>query len=538
VPNPTAVQVHCPFCNGVQAVQADGNYTCDFCLQPFSIVQAQKEETRLLEEIRGWLDKRIGSAGAAASGVDASSRSYIFQQRILPDLRREVDRALEVVGSYGQFQLVPVPVPAPSPTGRGINPLVASRKDILALKNLRARLQSEYIRSFAIGEDDQAVVQSLDRRLAEIMGLSNVADAANRRDTNGYATARRNLGAVLTEIGESLGMETNPDPTFKPFLAALQERYKGLVELCRICEEVSSPNAVSGASLADRAEAIAATLRQAARAVEASQYSPADAMPVVISTQGEAVSAEYLARWLRTYDSLASKSLQPFPRFVGELSAVVHGGKHTAEAATELAEGCAWLVRVVRGEIAVPVYEDHSWGDGWVEGARAKKSLGVFGAEERVTYILHFMLPVWVADISFSKSTGAVFKEGVEAKCVGLVEATAPSAAKACFLHDRTSSLAQALDFPRVLSRRSVALPGSTAKAAEQALKLACSSRLDMLQAQIRLRGIAFLPAVYAYYESKKGNRALAACAGGQVPVEPGVHASIQSAGEVLRQFA
>ncbi len=536
--HPTAIQVRCPFCNGPQSVQADGNYTCEFCLQPFSIAQAQDEQSRLLDEIRGWLDKRIGSAGVAAGGVDASSRAYIFQQRILPDLRREVDRALEVLGAHGQHPLVPVPVPTQAPGGRVPNPLVANRREILTLKDLRARLQSESITSFAIGDGDQAAVRALDRRIGEVMSLSNVADAAHRRDGQGYVSARRNLETLLAQLGETLAAPPGADPTRRPFLAALQERYRGLVELCRLCEEACSPNAISGAALADRAEQIALTLRAAASAVEASQHSPADAMPVVISTQGEAVGAEFLARWLRAYDALAGKALYAFPSFVGELGAVVEAGKRDAEAATELAEACGWLVRAVRGELAVPLHDDLSWSDGWTEAARAKKSLGVFGVEEQLTHVQRFLLPVWYAEVSFSRSTGAVFKEGVEGKCLGLVDATAPRPEKVLFLHDREDALARALDHPRLLSTRAVALPASTAKAAEQALKQACAGRPDMLQAKVQVRGMAFLPAVYAHYESKKGSRALAACAAGQVPVDTSVHASLRSAGEVLGRFA
>ena len=536
--NIAAIQVHCPHCNAVQVPQDGGNYTCDCCLQPFSIVQAQKEESRLLEEIRGWLDKRIGSAGTSPGGIDASSRSYIFQQRLLPDLRRDVDRALEVVGSFGQFQLVPVPVPTPQHVGLGSNPLVANRLEILALKSLRARLRSEYVQSFAVGAEDQAAVQSLDRRLAEIMGLSNVAEAANRRDPIGYATARRNLESVLVEIGESLVIETSSDPTFRPYLAALQNRYRSLVELCRLCEEITSSNAVDGASLSERASQLSESLKQSAREIETSGYSPIDAMPMVISANSEATSAEYLGRWLRLYDVLAAKSLDSFDQLMTALSQINRGGAQPAEILTEIAESYALFVRTARGEIPVPLDQDQSWIPGWAESARARKSLGLFGVDETTSRIDQFLLPAWVADVSFSKATGKVFKEGVEGKCVALVDATAPSPTRVHFVFDGTSSLAQTLGKPQPLSRRDLALPSSTAGMAQLAVSKACSERPEMLQAQVRIRGIAYLSAACAHYVSKNGSRRLAACVGGNVAVDPDIVNYIQAANQVLRLFA
>src|SRR5579862_4112865 len=100
-----ATQVHCPFCNAAHPVQGAGSYTCEFCLQPFSVQDAQREEARLLDEIKAWVEQRVGGAGPA-SGVDLASRAYIFQQKVLPDLRRDVDRALERLGGFGQFPLV------------------------------------------------------------------------------------------------------------------------------------------------------------------------------------------------------------------------------------------------------------------------------------------------------------------------------------------------------------------------------------------------------------------------------------------------
>src|SRR5437870_3690848 len=101
-----AVQLRCPFCNGAASGQPGETRVCEYCLQPFTIAQAQNEADRLRDEIKSWLDEKLGSStNVANSSADVSSRLFIFQQRVLPDLRRDVNRAMERVGSFGHHAL-------------------------------------------------------------------------------------------------------------------------------------------------------------------------------------------------------------------------------------------------------------------------------------------------------------------------------------------------------------------------------------------------------------------------------------------------
>lgn len=536
--NVTAIQIHCPFCNGAQTPSQDSQYVCEFCLQPFTVVQAQKEESRLMEEIKGWLEKKVGSAGLSPGSVDTSSRAFIFQQKVLPDLRRDVDRALESLGTYGQFALVPLPVATPGPSGIGPNPLVQARQEILKLKNLRARLASEQVTAFAIGDDDKTMIQTLDRRMADVVYLSNVADAANRRDAQGYATARRNLSSLLDEIGQSLALEGTSDLKLGGFLSGLKGRYQGLAEVCSICEEISGENEITGEPVADRLDAIRANLLNAAEVIEKSDYSPADSMPMVVGVRQEAAALMLLARWLRAYEILARKGGLSFTRFVAEANALYDDRTYSPEAKADMVEGCSFVVRAIRGEVLVPVYDDLGWVDGWVEGSRAKKSFGMFGAEERVLSIEKFLLPVWVASVSFSRSAGKVFKQGVESKCLAVVDACGPSAGKVFFASSDTDPIAVALSSKRNLSSRSVALPTSTAGVAQTAFELAAKARPDLQNPRVQIRGLAFVPAATASLESKNGRRDLAGCLSGQIPIDPGVKAQVAVSRQALQKFA
>lgn len=367
----TSEQIRCPNCNGAHSRQANSEYVCEYCLQPFTVKDAEKEESRLLEQIKAWVQQKVGAAavGGRGEGADSSTRSFLFQQKILPELRRDVDRSLETLGAFGQFRLVPPPIPVQSERD---NPLVQRRAHILTLKDLRARLASEQVQAFAMSGQDKSAIQTLDRRLAELVFLSNVAEAASRRTEAGFATARRNLESLLAEVNQSLALEGPGDPALAGYLAAMKARFSALAELCRICEELVSSGSVSGETMAGRLEQVAVGLEGVGPAIEASNYSPADAMPMVVGVGQEVAACRLLADWLRGFDALGGSSTVPFKTFVDEMAALFSGS--ALETTGELVGVASFAVRAARGELAVGAVVDDGWIGGWAEGARAKKA--------------------------------------------------------------------------------------------------------------------------------------------------------------------
>jgi hypothetical protein len=527
-----AVQVHCPFCNAAQAPRADGNNFCDFCLQPFTVVDAKREEARLLEEIKSWLQQKVGAAGLTPGAVDASSRSFIFQQKILPELRRDVDRSLEVVGGFGQVALVT------PPTG-GVrlepNPLVDARREILGLKALRARLSSESVNSFAIASSDRALVDLMDHRISEVMHLSNVADAAGRRSPLGYGSARKNLEALLDELQEALASGAGAERSLLSFLAATQKRYRALCELCRLSEEASGSQRITGAPLCARLDEIKVSLHEAATEIEASGHSPADAMPLVLGINQEIAAATVFARWLAAYDTLSSRVDIAFSAFITEIGPLLGGAG--GELGADVLEAAGLAVRALRRETAVGVVGDFGWVDAWVEGQRAKKTFGLFGAEESVEALEKFLLPVWVAEVTFSKSAGAVFKAGVEGKGIAIVDACGPSAAKVQIFTDLTQPLPQAVLTEQPLPSASVALPRSTAALVQPLMLQALRARPELLNPQVRMKGMAFAAAAVVQLRSSKGGRELASCAAGQIAVDPASRSQVHAMQQLVQRL-
>src|SRR5206468_9710247 len=122
------------------------------------------------------------------------------QQRVLPDLRRDVDRAMERVGSFGHHALIEPPISVDAVRTRDMNPLIARRSEVLALRSLQSRLESQEVSVFVVDGSSRDAVEQMNRRSADLMHLSNVAESARRLDTAGYQSARKNLEALCERL--------------------------------------------------------------------------------------------------------------------------------------------------------------------------------------------------------------------------------------------------------------------------------------------------------------------------------------------------
>jgi hypothetical protein len=523
-------QIRCPNCNASHAsAAASGQYTCEFCLQTFTTVDARREETRLLEEIKAWVQQRVGAAGGG--GVDASSRAYIFQQKVFPELRRDVDRALERITGYSQFPLLTPPIPQ-STASAGPNPLLASRERISPLKGLRVRCQSEDVGAFAVTDADRNSVSMLDRRLGEVLHLHNIASAAISGKPEGFAAARRNLEHLLQDTITEVTSSTKAE--HRQFLSAITERYRMLVDVCRLFEEVVASSALVGETIAQRAEQLAKSLVEGAASLEAGTWSPAEAMPVVLAMREEGRGCQSLALWMRAYDIIGASRAASFFSFVAE----VQGLFGTNASLEDVLEHCSFAVRAARGQIAAKVVDDFDWVSGWSEAQRARKTLGLFGTEEHLEGVEQFLLPVWLGEVSYSRSSGAVFKSGAEAKAWVIVDACAPSAAKVAVLGDDDATMRTVLGTPRPITGRELALPNSSPSAARNAFAQALRNRPDMLNAVVEVKGLAFLPAAVVHYSSKKGAREAASCLDNRVPIDGSARIQWQQAKTLLNRFA
>jgi hypothetical protein len=506
-----------------------------YCLEPFSVQQAESEEKRLNDELRAWMEQMVGDAALSPGGVDASSRGFIFRDKILPNLQRDVNRALETLASYSQFPLVPPPIPVD--VGRGENPLLTQRKTILQLRGLHARFASPEITSFVTTDNDRAVVREMERRVTDFMCLSNIADASAKRNAMGYRSARASLERVLADVNESLAAAEAKEPALASFLEVSKVRYQSLLDFAGVFEHLCSPNPISGQEVSERIGRMAERLSACARKLETLDHDPVQSMPMVIGIDLEVAGARLLCRWLEAYDTMTAKVQLPFLVFIGEIRGLFGDRSSDPAEICDLLEGCSEIFKVVRGEVAAGVLDDHGWVDRWVEMNRKKKFLWIFGVEEQVEQVDSFLLPVWVADVRYSQNKGGMFAEGAERHGLALVDACDPAPDRVVFLPDPSRGPMAAIADPRLVGAARVALPLSTAKDVAPMLASAMQRRQDISNTRVTVRALGFVSAAVVQYASKQGNRAQATALAGQLKTTPEARFQVEAAMQTLQRF-
>jgi hypothetical protein len=524
-----SVQVRCPFCNGAHASKTSGQYTCDYCLQPFTTVDAQREESRLLSQVQGWLEQKLGSIAAAGGGaaVDASSRAYIFQQKVYPELRRDIDRALEPFVGATHSPLVLPPVPFVVKGQSGPYALLRASDSLGALKELRVRAGSDAVGAFAVSDADRAAIAELDLRVNELMDLVHVAKGGHARSATGYAAARRTLELMAASTGKALAAQSGSNEARREFMALQQARFESLCELCRAFEEAVGLTGAGGAPIAARLDDCIARLEETARGLEACAWNPGETMPLMVSVKVEAEAGRTLQRWLSAHEIYAAGGLVGFLEFVEQVEQQF--GTVSGDVVDALGSWCE-AIQAIRGQVAVHANLDFSWGAQWAESQRARKTLGLFGNAESLQSLEGVLVPFWLGEVSHSVARGAVFKSGGAARSWALVNATAPKSAEVLVVGDEDPLVMGLLQVRRGTANLLLSPPRSSAAVGQAAMTAAVRARAELLNASVRVSQLVYLPAVFANFSSKAGDRTVATCLAGRVGIDEGVRAQAHAA--------
>lgn len=91
--------LECPSC-GAPAKEAPSDprapIVCAFCGARYERVTAEAALASLRAEVTAWLQRTAGVAmSEGAASVDVATRTFLFNDRILPGLRRDVRRAID-----------------------------------------------------------------------------------------------------------------------------------------------------------------------------------------------------------------------------------------------------------------------------------------------------------------------------------------------------------------------------------------------------------------------------------------------------------
>lgn len=194
--------------------------------------------------------------------------------------------------------------------------LLGQRAGLNVLSQLRRRIASEHVRAFAMDEAMHVRLRRLERRVTQVIWLTNAAHVCASQDGNTYRSAGANFRALGEELGaaqKDAGQNSAPDET------AWLENQKRYLELQSqvfvVCERLSLEDAIEGQRRLEEVEQLARDFESLAKELEKSTFDPGLAVAFAMGVKRERNNLQLLAE-------LATRLYCAHPRSSGIVSSL------------------------------------------------------------------------------------------------------------------------------------------------------------------------------------------------------------------------
>ena len=409
-----STSLECPRCGGPPAhtpVDPSASIACPWCGARYERIGAEKALRELRNEIGLWLEKATGAAAGlgGADAVDVATRSFLFNDRILPGIRRDVRRELdeEIGDVLGSPILVPPVIGSLPGFGGEDAVLVTQRERILGLRALRARLDAPEVAAFATSAADKLALARLAVEVDRTMLASNAAFALA---SSGIAASAGLVRTNLTHLRESAAetaIETATDPGGAALLRAFDVRCVAAVSALDAL--MAQPPDLAAL------EACAARLEETANWLLTSESRDLRAALASTGVHRDATAVRILVAIARE----ASRIGLPALGVVEAMHALAPWlqGATNAEDAIALVRQWTLLIAANRCGATLPVVTDTSWGRAAVEAARQ--------GNEQPGQIDVVLAPFWAMPARHAKAEGFLFVSGKQYEGIAVVPASA-----------------------------------------------------------------------------------------------------------------
>lgn len=509
------VALKCPGCMAPLPAPSDrttNNVTCEYCGGTFALQTAADEMERLRADVRKWIAETAAQAGKGST-VDEASRSFIFQEKIWPQLKLTVDRSTELYQTTRYLPLFAIPLllslrSSPFQDALMLTPDIGSLAD--QLKSVLAQIQAPELAPFAVSEREKSNLHMLEISCMEVVHFSNIRHSLAKFSPEGFSRTQINLRAAI-ELYDAVATTSDAlDKSYSSFMFALSIRLGAVGKAVEILAKLMGSG---GGLITDRLiselESAANDCERAASEIEVSGRQPKETAPASEGSRNDAQVIKMLADCIRIYNQCAAESEEDFADFLGTIAAAVDIVKTPESDANWLnafLSNLSSYMLATTSDGEKPIISDFSWAETVaITGVRRSFLNGneTFEIQDR------FLLPFWVAEIPISEQKGLLLKKGKEAK--GLVFVEASRQRDFCFLELGGSSLAEqclrAFESPQSAGEFSLIVPTVSSDTAVKYAKAFISSSKLYCGGVIKMIGILYLPAVTVRYANRKGER-------------------------------
>jgi hypothetical protein len=545
VPNPlTAVKAACPNCGAPMGDDLTPDrrfYTCEYCSHKFAFEQARDQTERLRLELQSWLSKMVSGAAAGGNAVDATSRAFIFREKLYPSLEMEFDRSMELLEGFLEYPLFQTEIVALFPEySSEKSPLRAEHQQLAPLRNLTGKLRAPAVREFVVSAEDEQLLAAMQSSTTELIHTANIMQQSARYCAEGYTAARQNLDA-LRDLYQTTQKHTAA-ASEKQFLSASLARLEGTAAVMDVLSRIysSASGELMGSAFSGELDTAKNFYAQALQLADESGHSPMQVVPWRYGVEKEVALVGLQTTLLNTYDRVVSNKGGSFFEFQSTLVEFARQSKaaiNDPQGLAAVADGLALLVEACHGGRALPRLTDWSWLDDFQEKNRSKKVMFV-GTEEQIEKLEQYWQPFWLASLSFSQSEGAIFKSGSAKQALLLLDATSPRQFFASTIEDGSGLNAslQGATRRQVPDQR-LTLPSLVTEASAQNILEGYARSNPLLRnPKVTLRQVIYLPTARVVYKSKAGTRVLV----GSVitSVNPNTDQLRYSTGEFVKRYA
>lgn len=505
----TAHALICPSCGGPAShdpVDPSTNIRCPWCGTRYERLGAEQALRALRSQIEKWLEQTTGAAASAqgTTSIDVATRSFLFKDRILPDIRRDVRRVLdEEIGDVLGSPIMVPPFLARMPGFTGEDAaLVSSRDRILALRELRARLEAPDVTAFVTSAADQLALQKLLVEIDRTMLASNAAWAlASSGLRAGAPLVRNNLGR-LRESARLSAAETATDPAG----AALSRAYEVRSEciLGAIDAMVATPPEV------DQLDACANRLEETAQWLLTADSRDLRGALASTGVHRDATALRILAA-IAKHAATSSLPLLDLLECSGPLAACLEGATR-ADDAVEIAGVYTMTIAAAACGTPLCAVVDTSWGRVAVEAARQ--------GDERPGQTDVILSPFWVMPARHAKAEGFLLVSGRQVDSIAVVAAS--SDGESVLLLDPQEPFAQLIQQALAHPVRAPwqVDPVRTGPSAARVIARKSMRASDLKNVVLTDASLVYLPLGVVQFEGSRGRRPVVVGPKGALPID------------------
>jgi|HubBroStandDraft_4_1064222.scaffolds.fasta_scaffold03303_5 hypothetical protein len=513
----TAVKVACPNCGAPMGEDLSPDrrfYTCEYCSHKFAFEQARDQTEQLRQELQGWLSKLVSGAAAGGNAVDATSRAFIFRERLYPSLEMEFNRSMELLEGFREYPLYQTELGA---LFRGYSseesPLRAEHQQLAPVRNLTGKLCAPAVREFVVSAEDEQRLAAMQSSTMELIYTANIMQQSARYCAEGYVAARQNLDALrdLYHTTQKRAASASEKQFLSASLARLESAGTVMDVLSRVYSSASGE--LMGSAFSGELDTAKNLYAQALQLVDESGYSPMQTVPWRHGVEKEVALVELQTGLLNAYDRVVANAGGSFFEFQSALVEFTRQSKAPVadpQSLAAVADGLALLVEARRGGRTLPRLADWSWLGDFQENNRSKKVM-FLGKEEQIESLEQYWQPFWLASLSFSQSEGALFKSGSAKQALLILDATSPQQCFASTVEDGSvlNVSLQGASKRQVPDQR-LTLPSLVTEASAQIiLESYARSNPVLRNPKVTLQQVVYLPAARVVYKSKEGTRVL-----------------------------